>query len=471
MRIAIKWKFILGYLILLVGGLGILNIGGDRILYQRILEQETNALYEEARTICTDYVKNTHVLEENADTLEEQFRFLENLTERRVWLVSSSGEILMDSRGKDSCQGENINEYDEEFLENQSLVGKRPRGLLEESVVCVIYPMTEWLETKGYVVVMEGNSLIEKKAYRYTDSMMLCYLGVMLLVGAVFLFLYYRLVPPLKKLTRATREYADGNFDNLFVKKLPPEQKDLADAINYLSGRLKSLSDYQKEFIANVSHDFRSPLTSIKGYAEAMADGTIPPELQEKYFHIILLEVERLTKLTGNLLELNRLDYQGISLEWSRFDVNEVIQNTSAAFEQRCMKKMLSLNLIFEESQCMVWGDVGKIQQVLQNLLDNAIKFSHSDSVIEVHTTEQRHKVFVSVKDHGIGIPKESISKVWTRFYKTDLSRGKDKTGTGLGLSITKEIIDAHGENINVISTEGVGTEFIFSLPVKRESL
>lgn len=116
----------------------------------------------------------------------------------------------------------------------------------------------------------------------------------------------------------------------------------------------------------------------------------------------------------------------------------------------------------------MVWGDMGKVQQVLQNILDNAIKFSHYDSVVEVHTARQSHKVFVSVKDHGIGIPKESISKVWSRFYKTDISRGKDKTGTGLGLSITKEIVDAHGENINVISTEGVGTEFLFSLPTRR---
>ena len=113
----------------------------------------------------------------------------------------------------------------------------------------------------------------------------------------------------------------------------------------------------------------------------------------------------------------------------------------------------------------MAYGDTGKIQQVIQNLLDNAIKFSPQDSVIKIHRLQKNHKIFVSIKDYGIGIPKESQKKIWNRFYKTDVSRGKDKTGTGLGLSITKEIIDAHGENINVISTEGVGTEFIFTLP------
>jgi signal transduction histidine kinase len=114
-------------------------------------------------------------------------------------------------------------------------------------------------------------------------------------------------------------------------------------------------------------------------------------------------------------------------------------------------------------------ADFSKIQQVLYNLIDNAIKFSHPDSTITIETTEKNDKVFVSVKDTGIGIPKDSLKKIWERFYKTDLSRGKDKRGTGLGLSIVKEIIQAHGENINCISTEGVGTEFIFTLPIAKD--
>ena len=119
-----------------------------------------------------------------------------------------------------------------------------------------------------------------------------------------------------------------------------------------------------------------------------------------------------------------------------------------------------------EQGRCQ---GMGKIQQVLYNLLDNAIKFSHPDSIIKIETTEKHNKVFVSVKDSGIGIPKDDLKLIWDRFYKSDLSRGKDKKGTGLGLSITKEIIRAHGEHINVISTEGVGSEFIFSLPIAED--
>ena len=156
-------------------------------------------------------------------------------------------------------------------------------------------------------------------------------------------------------------------------------------------------------------------------------------------------------------------------LEKTDFDLNAVIRNTAASFEGTCRRKRIAIELVLSGNKLTVNGDITKIQQVLYNLLDNAIKFSHSDSVIKIETTERRNKVFVSVKDRGIGIPKDSLKLIWDRFYKTDLSRGKDKKGTGLGLSITKEIIQAHNEIINVISTEGVGTEFVFSLPLTDE--
>ncbi len=147
------------------------------------------------------------------------------------------------------------------------------------------------------------------------------------------------------------------------------------------------------------------------------------------------------------------------------FDINRVIKDTAASFEVVCRQKNLTFELTFADNIQMVYGETGKIQQVLYNLIDNAIKFSHNGATIYIQAYPKHEKIFISVKDTGIGIPKDSIKKIWERFYKTDLSRGKDKKGTGLGLSIVKEIIQAHGENIDVISTEGVGTEFIFSLP------
>ncbi len=239
----------------------------------------------------------------------------------------------------------------------------------------------------------------------------------------------------------------------------------LAATLSYMASEIARSEDDQKKFVANVSHDFRSPLTSIKGYLEAMIDGTIPPEMHEKYLSILLNETERLTKLTNSLLTLNNLNTKGIMLNKSDFDINGVIRNVAASFEGTCRERTIAIELVLTGDQMYVFADVDKIQQVLYNLLDNAIKFSHHDSIIKMETTEKHNKIFVSVKDSGIGIPKDDLKLIWDRFYKSDLSRGKDKKGTGLGLSITKEIIRSHGENINVISTEGVGTEFIFSLP------
>ena len=194
-----------------------------------------------------------------------------------------------------------------------------------------------------------------------------------------------------------------------------------------------------------------------------------PPEMHEKYLKIILFETERLTDLTQDLLTLNEFDNKNMLLNREKFDIHEVIKNTAASFEGTCTQKKISIELLLATKHLQVYADKRKIHQVLYNLLDNAIKFSDPESTVTIETTERGEKVYISVKDYGIGIPRNALNKIWERFYKTDASRGKDKKGTGLGLSIVKEAIQAHGENINVISTEGVGTEFIFSLPKKRQ--
>ena len=239
----------------------------------------------------------------------------------------------------------------------------------------------------------------------------------------------------------------------------------LSASLNYMSSQLRDMEDYQKKFVANVSHDFRSPLTSIKGYVEAMTDGTIPPELHEKYLKIILFETERLTDLTHDLLTLNEFDTNHLLLNREVFDIHEMIKHVAASFEGVCTQKKISIELVFATKHLNVNADKRKIQQVLYNLLDNAIKFSDPDSIITIETTDRGEKIYTAVKDNGIGIPRAALGKIWERFYKSDLSRGKDKKGTGLGLAIVKEAVQAHGENITVVSTEGVGTEFSFSLP------
>ena len=217
------------------------------------------------------------------------------------------------------------------------------------------------------------------------------------------------------------------------------------------------MEQYQHNFIANVSHDFRSPLTSIKGYLEAILDGTIPQELYHKYLHIVISETERLNKLTQGMLTLNSLDSKGY-LTRTNFDINRTIKDTAATFEGTCSAKGITFDLTFADSIQMVYADLGKIQQVLYNLIDNAIKFSHEDSIIYIQTSIRYEKIFISVKDTGIGISKEHQERIFERFYRVDKSRSKSTGGTGLGLAIVKHIIAKSHAELELESEPGKGT-------------
>ena len=321
----------------------------------------------------------------------------------------------------------------------------------------------------GYVFIHKPTS--ELVIYS-NELIMISYETLALLFVAAFIVLIlftYIVYIPIRKITRAADDYSQGNFETKIDLHSNDEIGYLAASLDYMANELHTLESDQRKFISNVSHDFRSPLTSIKGYIEAMLDGTIPVEMQDKYLNIILFETERLNKLTKSLLELNKFGSHGVMLDITDFDINYTIRMTAQTFEGICKEKHISFDLILTGEKLYVSADMSKIQQVLYNLVDNALKFSHPASSITIETTEKNDKIFVSVKDSGIGIPKDSVPKIWERFYKTDLSRGKDKKGTGLGLAIVKEIIQAHDENITCISTEGVGTEFIFTLPLAKE--
>ena len=273
---------------------------------------------------------------------------------------------------------------------------------------------------------------------------------------------------PLKTITKGADEFAQGNLKHKIEINSSDEMGYLAETLNYMASELAVSEEYQRKFIANVSHDFRSPLTSIRGYLVAFEDGTIPPELQGKYIRVILGETERLTKLTESMLSINALEQNKMLLDMSDFDIRKIIRSTCETFEGVCSSRNITFDLFFSDEDTTVRADIGRIQQVIYNLLDNAIKFSPDNSEIEISVYRRNNMVFVSVKDHGIGISKDDIKKIWTRFYKTDQSRGKDKRGTGLGLSIVKDIIDAHHTTIDVVSTLNIGTEFIFRLPVPQ---
>lgn len=470
MKQSLLLKFVACYLLMGISMFAILNTYGLGRIRHNLVENKKSVLYEEAGLISMEYMDNYYMDKLSLGNLASQLRAIDTFLNARIWIIQQDGTVILDTRDSSLVRNQtNVNELDSDFLEHTFSQEHSFPGIFDEKMLTVVYAVATKYQIKGYIALHTPLAAIENESIYYTDMINICFLLFAVLLLLVMLYLFYVTAVPLHIIARAAKKYTDGNFEYPLEIRSHDEYRDVANSISYMAGEIKSLDDYQKKFVANVSHDFRSPLTSIKGYAAAILDGTIPVEMQGRYLEIILFEAERLTKLTTNLLELNRFDNKGVFLEISIFDINRVIKRTAESFEGGCMEKNIEIQLVFPEKETFVSADMGKIEQVLYNLLDNAIKFSKNDSEIQIQTEEKGEKVFISVKDHGIGIPKERQKKVWERFYKTDASRGKDKKGTGLGLSITKEIISAHNENINLISTEGVGSEFIFSLPKAEE--
>lgn len=463
-------KFILAFVFLgIVGFLSISSLGGN--LIQKHLESEfSGELYREATSIAKSSRVKYYSREEDLPQVHDILSLLGTYQDSAIWLISPKGEILIDTDSELQAedypliQGFNPGLTSGSYYQTGDFFGE-----FKEEQLSVMVPVTVGVHVEGYIAMHLPMTIIRQQRDQLVNILHIVYFVLLLILSAILPIFYSMVYRPLNKIIRGADQFASGNLKY----NIPLEKEDelgyLALTLNYMSDELDMNGNYQKKFIANVSHDFRSPLTSIKGYTEAILDGTIPPEMQEKYLKIVVHETDRLYKLTQSLLTLNNLDQKGRQLDYSDFDINGIIKATAETFEGTCRDRRISIELLLTGQTLYVRADMGQIQQVLYNLIDNAIKFSPADSVIKVESTLKHETVFISVKDMGCGIPKASITKVWDRFYKIDSSRGKDRKGTGLGLSIVKEIINSHKQNINVISTEGVGTEFIFTLSKSPE--
>lgn len=470
MKSTLYIKFIIIYIIF--GFLSLFTVAtlGSDLVRNPMIANLGSSVYKEANMVATDYLPQYFYGNVTLTDIHMQLSGMESHLNASCWFVDRNGKVLTSasSEGFPSVPIKIKNFNPAEIGSNQYEIGTF-HDYFNEDVLTVIAPVNSNYTSQGYLIIHKSLDNVAQIQRFLIRSTYLCVLVIYILSFMILLAFQFFVYRPLSKITEAAKQYASGNLDYEIPVSTEDEMGYLSASLNYMSSQLRDMEDYQKKFVANVSHDFRSPLTSIKGYVEAMADGTIPPELQGKYLKIILFETERLTDLTHDLLTLNEFDTEHLLLDKVSFNLHEIIKNVATSFEGRCTQKKISIELLFATKHLYVIADKRKIQQVLYNLLDNAIKFSDADSTVTIETTERGDKVYTSVKDNGIGIPRNALNKIWERFYKTDLSRGKDKKGTGLGLAIVKEAIQAHGENINVISTEGVGTEFIFSLPKSVE--
>ena len=293
---------------------------------------------------------------------------------------------------------------------------------------------------------------------------------LVILISVVVLIIFTRhQSKPLQQMARAANAFAHGEFSTRVetAGNYPAEVEELALSFNNMASSLQK-SEYQRqEFVANVSHELKTPMTTIAGYVDGILDGTIPDEKKEHYLHIVSDETKRLNRLVRSMLDISRLQDQGgiPEAQKSRFDLEESLGQVLITFEQAITGKGLAVEVDMPEHPVFTHANADYITQVIYNLIDNAVKFSPEGGTLSLQIREGKGKAYVSVTNDGQTIPPEELPLVFDRFHKLDKSRSKNRDSWGLGLYIVKTIVCSHGEDISVTSRDGK-TTFTFTMPL-----
>ena len=283
-------------------------------------------------------------------------------------------------------------------------------------------------------------------------------------------FLSRSQVRPLRQMAAAARRFGHGDLSTRVQvsPKSTEEIADLAQAFNSMAVSLEKSEQRRQEFVANVSHELKTPMTTIGGYIDGMLDGTIPPDKQQHYMQIVSSEVRRLSRLVRNMLDISRLQAQGVDeARKTRFDMTDVIGDVLIAFEQKINAKHLNVNVDLPDRAVWTRAERDSIMQVTYNLVDNAIKFCPDGGQLTLRVFADGGKAHTVIQNTGPTIDPEELPLLFDRFHKADKSRSADREGWGLGLYIAKAIVGAHGGDIHATSENGV-TAFEFTLPMVR---
>jgi len=325
-------------------------------------------------------------------------------------------------------------------------------------------------ETAGYIVMSAEKASMNELWREFSGIYLSVAVSVMAIALIISIITSKKTARPLREMAAAAGKFAKGDFS---ARVSEPEREDeireLADAFNLMAESLERSENQRRELIANVSHELKTPMTTIAGFSDGLLDGTIPPERQDHYLRLISSETKRMSRMVRSMLDLSKMqEIEPEKLKSGSFDAAELICLTLGSLEKRITDRGLDVSATLPEEAVLVRGDSDAITRVMYNLLDNAAKFSPAGHVIRVELWKKNGKAYVSVENDGETISPEELPLIFDRFHKTDRSRSLDKEGVGLGLYIVKTILDAHGEDIYVTSENGV-TKFVFTLTLKED--
>ena len=398
--------------------------------------------------------------------------FVSQVSQSDAVICNSAGQLVLCSRAPFGCghQGMIVSQ---EFLGEVFSTGCVTttgviQGLYEEERFVTAVPITDANGFGvGIVIVSAPMEQVTGILQKISDTYLFISVLVVLLAVVIMSLVVRHQSKPLKDMAKAAHDFGHGNLDARVQVdgKSSDEIQDLALAFNNMASSLQQ-SEYQRqEFVANVSHELKTPMTTISGFVDGMLDGTIPPERHKHYMQMVSDETKRLSRLVRSMLDISRLQDQDIPEEKkSRFDLQELVGQVLITFEQKIDAKKLNVDVDFPGHPTYTMAGPDYITQVIYNLLDNAVKFCPEGGELGVKIRVGTTKLYVSISNSGETIPPNELPLVFDRFHKLDKSRSK-KEGWGLGLYIVKTIIGRHGEDISVTSQNGI-TTFTFTLPL-----
>jgi len=414
-----------------------------------------------------DTVFEYYIVKQNVN-IKNYLTMLANYTDDMIIFVSDiNGSILItDTSVKEE---EILTDVPEEIVENV-LNGSNVRltndldGVFQGNHLTFAVPIEFKGESIAIVFTSSDSPTFTMHVEKTIKTIIMASLWVLLATFIAVYFISERMIGPLKDMSKAAKSFAAGRFDVRIPIVGRDEVSELAVAFNTMADSLVKLENMRRDFIANVSHDLRTPMTTIARFIENILDGIIPPEKHNYYLNIIKEEVFRLSRLVNSLLDISKIQAGERKFNPVSFDICEMARIILFSFEQRIIDKKLEPEFECDNDNMFVYADEDAIHQVLYNLCDNAVKFSNPGGKYQININYKDKKVQVSVYNEGQGIPPEDLSLVFERFHKADKSRGLDKSGSGLGLYISKTIMDAHNEKIKVESEYGKWCRFEFSL-------
>ena len=319
----------------------------------------------------------------------------------------------------------------------------------------------------GFAVVSAPLESALVSSLRNVLRMFLFAAGLALILVTIAVYIMTeKIAKPIRNLENATRCYSSGDFTYRVPEiRSNDELAELIIKFNSMATSLEQLENSRRSFVANVSHEFKTPMTTIGGFINGILDGTIPPEKQSYYLEIVSSEINRLSKMVTMMLNISKIETGNADLTIEQFDISQKLVTTFLGFEQLVSKKNIDIEGFSELPQVIIHGDSAMIDQVIYNLVDNAVKFTDENGKIIVNVATDKKFAYFSVTNSGKGIPRKDIGKVFERFYKVDQSRSTDVKSTGLGLFLVKSIVDLHGGTITVESEPDNFTRFTVKLP------